>query len=141
MTMPRPGCPHGLDSRFCGLCKRARVAEGDEPFSLLEILRFLNDQQIRATYGAVGDAVGVIARNVGARLGYRRPEASWVVSAANGWPTGYHPGNGIPPCSEVRRSFGQRPTLSGEFGRGAARAGRLQGRPVAGNTLDGEAEA
>ena len=56
---------------------------------LAEILRFLNAVQIRATYGAVAGILGVLPRSMGARLGYRRPEASWIVSAENGLPTGY----------------------------------------------------
>ena len=62
----------------------------NERLSVEEIVRYLNAAQIRATYGAVGEAIGVIARNVGARLGRRRPEVSWVVSKASGWPTGFH---------------------------------------------------
>jgi hypothetical protein len=54
-----------------------------------EILRFLNKHEIRVTYGAVGGAIGVIARSVSARLGHRRPEASWIVSADSGLPTGF----------------------------------------------------
>jgi hypothetical protein len=54
-----------------------------------EILAFLNHAQIRATYGAVAPILGVIPQSVGARLGIRRSGASWVVSAKNGFPTGY----------------------------------------------------
>ncbi len=56
---------------------------------LKRILAFLNRKKVRATYGAVGEALGVAARGVGSMLGERRQEASWVVSAATGEPSGY----------------------------------------------------
>ncbi len=86
-------CVHGLDSRFCAICNtrsavsRPRGAIADT--SLEEILRFLNDEQTRATYGAVAEVLGVAPISVGARLGERSPEASWIVNAADGLPTGY----------------------------------------------------
>ena len=87
-------CPHGLDERFCSICNRVRGASaaarrsvGDA--SLDEILEFLNDEQVRTTYGAVAEVLGVIPRSLGARLGPRRPEASWIVSADSGLPTDY----------------------------------------------------
>jgi hypothetical protein len=72
------------------LTAAAPAHHGSERISLEDVVRYLNAAQIRATYGAVGEAIGVIARNVGARLGRRRPEVSWVVSKASGWPTGFH---------------------------------------------------
>jgi hypothetical protein len=57
--------------------------------TLSEIVEFLNDSQVRATYTAVGEVLGVVPRSVGALLGPRRPEASWVVNASTGMPTGY----------------------------------------------------
>src|SRR5262249_56728177 len=57
--------------------------------TLDDVLRFLNGAQVRATYGAVAQLVGVSPIALGARLGHRRPEASWIVSAENGLPTGY----------------------------------------------------
>src|SRR5262245_4661837 len=54
-----------------------------------EILWFLNANQTRATYQAVADCIGGIAQGVSQKLGARRPEASCVVSAKNGYPTGY----------------------------------------------------
>jgi hypothetical protein len=51
-----------------------------------------HEAQVRATYGAVAELVGGIARGIGARLTVlysRSPEASWVVSAETGMPTGY----------------------------------------------------
>ena len=55
------------------------------------ILSFLERQQLRATYQAVGEAIGASARAVGAMLGDRNPRASWVVAADTGNPTGYKP--------------------------------------------------
>ena len=85
-------CIHGLDARFCATCNRqdkskSRTAVGNT--SLEEILTFLNDEQVRATYGAVAEVLGVIPRLMGTLLGPRRPEASWIVNAANGLPTDY----------------------------------------------------
>lgn len=54
-----------------------------------EIVEFLNDDQTRATYGAVAGVLGVPPISLGARLGRRRIEASWIVSASSGLPTGY----------------------------------------------------
>ena len=55
-----------------------------------EILDYLNDAHVRCTYGAVGEVIDVPARFVGRRcLGERRKEASWVVRADTGEPTGY----------------------------------------------------
>src|SRR5688572_26147865 len=50
---------------------------------------FLNGKQLRATYGAVADCIGVIPQSMGELLGDWRPEASWVVSADDWRPTGY----------------------------------------------------
>jgi hypothetical protein len=55
------------------------------------ILDALNRQKIRATYGAVGEVLGIQARAVRQVLGARRAEASWVVNADTGLPTGYEP--------------------------------------------------
>jgi hypothetical protein len=85
-------CIHGLDARFCATCNRSdksksRTAAGTT--SLEEILTFLNDEQVRACYGAVAEVLGVSSRSMGSQLGARRPEASWIVSAENGLPTDY----------------------------------------------------
>jgi hypothetical protein len=58
---------------------------------LAEIITFLNHNRVRATYGAVAEVLGVVPRSIGARLGPRHMEASWIVSAATGLPTGYSP--------------------------------------------------
>lgn len=96
-------CKHGMDPRFCSLCnpKRTRAAPrrytagpaGTSSHSLESIVQFLNDAQVRATYGAVAELAGGIARGIGdrlTRLYSRSPEASWVVNADTGLPTGYH---------------------------------------------------
>jgi hypothetical protein len=90
-AMSRQRCKHGLDPRFCSVCsatepRRAGASEGAD---LQEILQFLNECELRATYGAVAELLGVIPRRMGALLGGRRPYASWVVNAGDGWPTGY----------------------------------------------------
>lgn len=54
-----------------------------------EILAYLNDARVRCTYGAVGKVIGVHQLSVGGYLGERRKEASWVVRADTGEPTGY----------------------------------------------------
>jgi len=57
--------------------------------ALVPIVRFLACKRVKATYRAVGEAIGVPARSVGARLGARSTLASWVVSCKTGEPTGY----------------------------------------------------
>ncbi|MBI2187347.1 MAG: hypothetical protein HYU37_09565 [Acidobacteria bacterium] len=59
--------------------------------ALQEVLDCLNRTRTRATYGAVAEVIGGLARGVGQRLGARRPEASWIVSGASGLPSGYAP--------------------------------------------------
>jgi hypothetical protein len=82
-----------MDSRFCAICNRStgpRVSRGSVgTASLSEILQLLNDQQVRATYGAVADVLGVIPRSMGTLLGPHTPVASWIVNAATGLPTDY----------------------------------------------------
>jgi len=56
---------------------------------LSEVLRFLNTVQVRATNGAVAELLGVLPRSMSARFEYRRPEASWIVSAETELPAGY----------------------------------------------------
>lgn len=63
---------------------------GDRP-GLSTILRVLNETRTRATYGAVAEAVDCPSRRLGRLLGRRRPEASFVVNARTGLPTGYAP--------------------------------------------------
>jgi hypothetical protein len=86
-------CPHGLDARFCAVCNRAsraaRPAGAIGSVDLPEILRFLNAEEIRATYAAVGGVLGIVPRAMGAQLGPHSAERSWIVSAGTGLPTGY----------------------------------------------------
>ena len=56
-----------------------------------QVLECLNRERVRATYGAVGEVLGVQARSVGQALGSRSKSASWVVAKKNGEPTGYSP--------------------------------------------------
>jgi hypothetical protein len=54
-----------------------------------EVLDALEQHRRRATYGAVAEVVGGIARGV--MQGRRRaPRYSWVVRRRDGLPTGYH---------------------------------------------------
>jgi len=86
-------CIHGLDSRFCAVCNRTsnagrpRGAIGSA--TLPEILEFLNAEQVRATYGAVGELLGIVPRAMGTQLGPRTVERSWIVSAGTGLPADY----------------------------------------------------
>ena len=57
--------------------------------SIDKILDCLNSERIRCTYSAVAEVLGVPAQSVGQFLGIPRPEASWVVNARTGRPTGY----------------------------------------------------
>jgi hypothetical protein len=82
-----------MDSRFCAVCNktsafgRPRGAVGSA--TLLEVLEFLNAEQVRATYEAVAGLLGVIPRGMGAQLGPHTPERSWIVNAETGLPTDY----------------------------------------------------
>jgi len=69
-----------------------------------QILAVLNKQKVRATYGAVGQVLGIFPRNVGKLLGQRRQEASWIVSATSGKPIGYSP-------SECHEDLYSNPTI------------------------------
>jgi hypothetical protein len=85
-------CVHGIDERFCAACNRTAKSGGSGTIgraTLEDVLTLLNAEQIRATYGAVGEVIGVSPRALGTFLGAHRPEASWVVSAENGLPTDY----------------------------------------------------
>jgi alkylated DNA nucleotide flippase Atl1 len=93
--MAESNCVHGLDSRFCSICNRAqrpparRLSTRSGHSTLVEILHYLDETQVRATYGAVAEVIGVVARSIGTRLAPRRVEASWVVNAWTGLPTDY----------------------------------------------------
>ena len=70
------------------------------------ILEYLNAVPVRATYGAVGEVLGVRPQVVPRLLGARRPAASWVVNGTTGEPTGYAPEEVDPrlPGTRVIRS-------------------------------------
>lgn len=70
---------------------------------LQKILDFLNRERTRATYGAVGEALGIPGRAVGSMLGERRPDGSWIVNAESGDPTGYEPHQKHPALYEESR--------------------------------------
>lgn len=58
-----------------------------------EILDYLNEVEIRCTYGAFGELTDTPAQSVAQKhLGEKRPEASWVVNSETEKPTGYLPG-------------------------------------------------
>lgn len=87
-------CAHGMDSRFCAICNGPgrgglRLPDAAAGASLADILRFLNEEQTRATYGAVASVLGVPPQSMSAMLGTRRPEASWVVNGETGLPNDY----------------------------------------------------
>jgi hypothetical protein len=97
--MANPRCVHGIDARFCSICNKPQALSGGirrhsrAPFSdasLDEVIRFLNDERIRVTYGAVAGLLGVPPRGLGSHLGSRRPEVSWIVNAQTGVPTDYN---------------------------------------------------
>lgn len=56
---------------------------------LLRIVECLSASRIRATYDAVARRIGVAPISIGARLGGRRPQVSWIVNTQTGLPTGY----------------------------------------------------
>ncbi len=72
-------CVHGLDSRFCAVCNRTSNASRPRgaiaSATLPEILEFLDAEQLRATYGAVGEVLGLNARALVAQLGDRGVES------------------------------------------------------------------
>ena len=92
MTTSR--CVHGIDSRFCAVCNRTSTAGRPRgaigSATLPEILAFLNAEQIRATYSAVGELLGIAPRAMGQQLGAPTVERSWIVSAGSGLPTDYN---------------------------------------------------
>jgi hypothetical protein len=63
-------CVHGMDARFCSLCNKPQRGHGRGAMptgaigvvTLPEILEFLNHQQIRASYGAVAEVLGLAPR-------------------------------------------------------------------------------
>jgi hypothetical protein len=70
-------CVHGIDSRFCATCRR--TANAVPKTNVTEVLLFLNDRKVRATFGAVAEAIGAIPQSMGERLGEHCREASCIV--------------------------------------------------------------
>ena len=68
-----------------------------------QILDCLNRERVRATYGAVGEVLGLPARSVGGALGSHTRRASWVVNAKTGKPTGYSADMMHPELCRTRR--------------------------------------
>lgn len=66
------------------------------------ILAYLNAAHVRRTYKAVGEALDGVPPQCVAPcfLGQRRKEASWVVNARTGQPTGYSPTQKHPQLEE-----------------------------------------
>ncbi len=60
-------------------------------YTVAEILQVLNTSQRRATYGCVGQVVGIHPLSVQNFLTHRQPNESWIV-AKDGMPTGYEDG-------------------------------------------------
>lgn len=83
-------CVAKLDDVVRFLAGHTVFGEEYRRLAVLRILQVLNERRQRATYGAVGKAIGVHAKYVGRRyLGHRRPEASWIVLANTRKPSGY----------------------------------------------------
>jgi hypothetical protein len=64
----------------------------DDAPTLSEVVVYLNAVQLRATYAAVAEVTGGVARGIGSRLTRlyaRSPEGSWVVNGESGLPSGY----------------------------------------------------
>jgi hypothetical protein len=61
----------------------------DSEITLKQILNYLNDERIRATYGAVANVLGIVPQSVGQRLGDKTKRNSWVVNSETELPSGY----------------------------------------------------
>lgn len=61
----------------------------DSGITLKQILDYLNDERIRATYGAVANVLGIVPQSVGQRLGDKTKRNSWVVNSETELPSGY----------------------------------------------------
>ena len=95
--------------------------------TLEDILRFLNDAQMRATYEAVGEVLGIAPDSVPARLGQHRAYSSWVVSASTGSPVGYPPSEVHPALRRNRRIITAGDELSCLMAQREARGNRWLG--------------
>lgn len=70
--------------------------------TLKDILRYLNDHTVRASYSAVAEILGVTVWSLVYKLDKCQPEMSWLVSDKNGLPTGYKTTNYHPRLFEKR---------------------------------------
>ncbi len=77
--------------RWGNRCLAAATEPSWPPVTVETVLAYLNRERIRATYAAVAAVVGICPPALARALGDRRPEASWVVNAVLGMPTGYRP--------------------------------------------------
>ena len=82
--MSEARCVHGMDSRFCAICN-TRSAFGIPRASigaatLAEILEFLNAAQLRATYDAVGEVLGLPGSPLRARVDADPKATPWIVN-------------------------------------------------------------
>ena len=107
------------------------------------ILEYLNGVPVRATYGAVGEVLGVRPQVVPRLLGARRPEASWVVNGTTGEPTGYAPDELDPRLpgtrvirtgDELRRGLESRPAPAAESPAPAAESPAPAAEPAVNGT-------
>jgi len=57
--------------------------------TLQEVVRYLNQAQVRCTYGAVAEVLGVQSRTLLMMLQGKEPAKSWIVSARTGEPDDY----------------------------------------------------
>lgn len=86
-------CVANLDDVVRFLARQEGFREEYRRLAVLRILQVLNVKKQRATYGAVGEAIGVPPKYLGRRyLGAPRPQASWIVLARSGKPSGYSEG-------------------------------------------------
>ena len=69
----------------------SKQSSGVAKLTINEILECLNAQKIRCAYTALAKYLGIEAKDVGQKLGPRRPEASWIVNSWTHEPTGYSP--------------------------------------------------
>lgn len=70
-------CVHGIDSRFCAVCNKVsafRPSGAVGSSTLLEILEFLDAEQVTATRRAIADVLGVGPRSLDGQLGVHTGE-------------------------------------------------------------------
>ena len=84
---------------------------------LSEVLDFLNDKRMRATYGAVAGYIGVQPRSIGSMLGEHSQRASWVVNSTEKLPTDYRPEDMHPELERISLVI----TTAGALDRGLSR--------------------